>query len=112
MGSIMASFQPKIYKNRARNGQVMANLPMGGYVTQASIMQNVRDPFGLYLNQKYLKSGQKWLSYGQFTNGRLCDSSECHAGCMGSIGASFEPKSYEIGPEMAKLWPSYQWEVV
>ena len=85
---------------------------MGDCVTQASIMRNVRDPLGLHLNQKYLKSGQKRLSYGQFTNGRLPDSSEDHAGCMGYIGASFAPKISKIGPEMAKLWPIYQWEVV
>ena len=61
-------------------------------MTQASIMRNVRDPLGLHLNQKYLKSGKKRLSYGQFTNGRLRDSSEYHAGCMGFIRASFEQK--------------------
>ena len=47
----------------------------------------------------------------KLSKNRLCDSSEFHAGCMGSIGASFEPKISIIGPEMAKLWPSYQWEV-
>ena len=72
-------------------------------MTQASNMWNVRDPLGLHLNQKYLKSGKKRLSYGQFNNGRLRDSSEYHAGCMGSIRASFEPKISKIGPEMAKL---------
>ena len=60
----------------------MANLPMGGCVTQVSIMPEVRDVLGLYLYQKDLKSGKKWLSYGQFTNGRLRDSSEYHVGCM------------------------------
>ena len=90
----------------------MANIPMGGCVTQASIMQDVRDPLGFHLNQKYLKLGQKWPSYGQFTNGRLRDSSEYHAECKGSISASFELKISKIGPEMAKLWPIYQWEVV
>ena len=53
----------------------MANIPKGGCVTQANIMQDLRDPLGLHLNQKYLKSGQKLLSYGQFTKGRLRDSS-------------------------------------
>ena len=80
-------------------------------MTQVSIIQEVWDPLGLHLNQKDLKSGKKQLSYGQFTKGRLRDSSEYHMGCMRSIGASFEPKSYEIGPEMAELWPIYQWEV-
>ena len=81
-------------------------------MTQASIMQDVRDPLGFHLNQKYLKLGQKWPSYDQFTNGRLRDSSEYHAGCMGSIRASFEPKISKIGQETAELWPIYQWEVV
>ena len=46
----------------------MANLPKGGCMTQASIMRDVWDPLGLHLNQKDLKSGKKWLSYGQITN--------------------------------------------
>ena len=58
-------------------------------MTQVSIMRDVRDPLGLHLNQKDLKSGKKRLSYGQFTSGRLHDSSEYHAGCMGSIKALF-----------------------
>ena len=80
-------------------------------MTQAHIMRNERDPLGLHLNQKYLKSGKKWLSYGQFTKGRLRDSSEYHARCKRSIRASFEPKRSKIGQEMAQLWPIYQWEV-
>ena len=44
------------------------------------------------MSQKDLKWGKIWLSFGQFTIGRLRDSSENHAGCMGSIRASFEPK--------------------
>ena len=80
-------------------------------MTPVSIMQDIWDPLGLHLNQKDLKSGKKWLSYGQFTNGRLRDSSEYHAGCMGSIRASFEPKISQIGQEMAELWPIYQREV-
>ena len=74
-------------------------------------MQNVRDPLELHLNQKYLKSGKKWLSYGKIANKRLRDSTEYHAECKGSIGASFEPKISEIGPEMAKLRPIFLWEV-
>ena len=69
----------------------MANLPIVGCVTPVSIMWDVWDPLGLYLNQKVLKSGKKRLSYGQFTNERLRDSSENNAGYMGSIRA-FEPK--------------------
>ena len=80
-------------------------------MTPVSIMQNVRDPSGHHLTQKYLKSGQKWPGYGQFTNGRLRDSSEYQAECKGSIRASFEPKISKIGPETAELWPIYQWEV-
>ena len=78
----------------------MADLPMVGCMTQVSITWDVSDPLGLHLNQKAMKLGQKWPSYGQFTKERLRDSSEYHMGCMGSIGASFKPKSYEIGPEM------------
>ena len=78
-------------------------------MTPVSIMRDVWDPLELHLNQKDLKSGKKWLSYGQFTNGRLRDSSEFHEGCMGSIRASFEPKISKIGQEMAELWPIYQW---
>ena len=80
-------------------------------MTQVSIMQDVRDPLGLHLNQKDPKSDKKWLSYGQFTKGRVRDSREDHAGCMRSIRASFEPKRSKIGPEMAELWPIYQREV-
>ena len=57
----------------------MANLLKGGCVTQVSRMQNLRDPLGLHLNQKDLKSGKKRLSYCHFTNGRLRDSSEYRA---------------------------------
>ena len=89
-------------------------------MTQMSIMWDVLDPIwlhvilksikssqilhplGLQLSHKDINSGQKWPSYGQFTNGRLRDSSEYHMGCMRSTGASLEPKSYEIGPEMAE----------
>ena len=89
----------------------MANLPIVGCMTPLSIMQDVWNPLGLYLNQKVVKSDKKRLSYGQFTNGRLRDSSEYHAGCMGFIRASFEPKSSKIGQETAELWPIYQQEV-
>ena len=85
----------------------MANSPMGVCATPVSIMWDVLDPLGLHLIQKDLKSGKKWLSYGQFTSGRLRDSSEYHAGCMGSIRALFEPKISKIGQEMAELWPIY-----
>ena len=47
----------------------------------------------------------------KISENQLCDSSENYAGYMGSIGASFEPKISKIGPEMAELWPIYQWEV-
>ena len=80
-------------------------------MTQVSIMGDGMDTLGLHLNQKYLKSGKKRLNYGQFTSGRLRDSSEYQAGCMGSFRASCEPKISKIGQEMAELWPIYQWEV-
>ena len=89
----------------------MANLPKGGCVTQVSIIWDVWDPLGLHLNQKDLKTGKKRLSNGQFTKGRLRDSSEYHTGSMGSIRASFEPKRSKIGQETAELWPIYQREV-
>ena len=80
-------------------------------MTPVSIMRDVLDPLGLYLNQKDLKSGKKRLSYAQFTSGRLRDSSEYQVGCMGSPRASCEPKRSKIGQEMAELWPIYQWKV-
>ena len=80
-------------------------------MTQVIIMREVENLLGLYLNQKVVKSDKKRLSYGQFTNCRLHDSTEYHAGCMGSISASFEPKISKIGQETAELWPIYQWEV-
>ena len=80
-------------------------------MTQVSIIRDVWDPGGLHLNPKYLKSVKKWLSNGQFTKGRLRDSSECHMGCMGSMRASFEPKISKIRQETAELWPIYQREV-
>ena len=49
--------------------------------------------------------GKKWLFYSQFTNRRLRDSSEYHAGHMGFIRASFELKKSKIGQETAELWP-------
>ena len=53
----------------------MANLPNGCSVNPVSIMDDVEDPFGHHLNQRYLKSGEKWQSYLKYTNGRLGDSS-------------------------------------
>ena len=89
----------------------MANLPKGGCVPQVSIIWEARDPLSFHLNQKDLKSGKKRLSYGQFTKGRLRDSSEYHMGCMGSMRASFEPKISKIRQETAELWPIYHREV-
>ena len=89
----------------------MVNLPMGGCVTPVSMMRDVLDPLGLHLKQKNQKSGKKQLSYGQFTNGRLRDLSEYHAGCMRFFRTSLEPKSSKIGQVTAELWPIYQWEV-
>ena len=97
-------------QNVVRNGRVRANLPKGVCVTQVSMIWDVWDPLGLHLNQKDLKTGKKRLSYGQFTKGRLRDSSEYHMGCMGSIRASFEPK-IKIEQETAEFWPIYDREV-
>ena len=80
-------------------------------MTLVSVTQDVRDPLGLHVNQKYLKSGKKRLSFGQFTKGRLRDSSEHQTRPMGSFRASFEPKISKIGQETAELWPIYQREV-
>ena len=80
-------------------------------MTPVSIMQDVWDSLGLHLNQKVIKSDKKRPSCGQFTNGRLRDSSEDHVGCMGFIRASFEPKRSKNGQETAELWPIYQREV-
>ena len=80
-------------------------------MTQVSIIRDAWDPLGLHLNQKDLKSGMKWQSYGRFTSGRLRDFSEYHAGCMGSIRASFEPNLSKIEQETAEFWPIYDWEV-
>ena len=102
-----ASFEPK----RSKIGPEMAELQLGGCVTQMSIKWDEGDPLGLHLNQKDPKSGQKWPSYSQFTHGRLRDSSEYYVGCRRSIRATFEPKRSKIGPEMAELQPFYTWEV-
>ena len=80
-------------------------------MTPVSITQDVWDPLGRHVNQKVLKTGKKRLSNGQFTKGRLRDSSEYHMGSMGSIKFSFEPKRSKIGQETAELWPIYQREV-
>ena len=73
-------------------------------MTPVSIRWDVWDPLGLHVNQKDLKSDKKRLSFGQFTSGRLRDSSEYHKGCLGSIRASFEPKRSKIGLEMAEYY--------
>ena len=76
---------------------------MGSCMTPVSIMQDVLDPLGLHLKQKDLKSGKKRLSYWQFTNGRLRDLSEYHAGCMGFIRTHWNQKYQKSG----KKWLSY-----
>ena len=80
-------------------------------MTPVCIMRDVWDPLGLDLSQKDLKLDKKRLIYGHFTNGRLRDSWEYHAGCTGSNNASFEPKLSKIGQKTAELWPIYQEEV-
>ena len=88
----------------------MANLPIVGCMTPLSIMQDVWDSLGLYLNQKVLKSEKKLPSCGQFITGGWVIP-VIYAGCMGSIRASFEPKKSKIGQETAELLAIYQWEV-
>ena len=74
-------------------------------MTKVSMIWNIWDPLVLHLNQNDLITGKKRLSYGQYTKGRLHDSSEYHTGPMGSFRASFEPKISNIGQEIAELWP-------
>ena len=70
----------------------MANLPTKGWVTQDSILPDIRNPLGLHLNHNDLKLGKNWLSSAQFTKGRLPDSSEYHESSQKSIRALFERK--------------------
>ena len=79
---------------------------MGGCITSGVIMWYVWDQLGLHLSQKDLKSGKKWLSYGQITNGKCNNVS-----CVGSIRALLDPKRSQIRQEMAELWPNYKWEM-
>ena len=86
----------------------MANLPKGGCMTltQVSIMQNVRDPLRLHLNQKRSTISKVMAELYPNTNGLSRDCSEYHAGCMGFIRDSFEPKRSKIEQEMEELWPT------
>ena len=99
-----ASFQP----NRSKIGPAMTKLQP---IYQWEVACDSSDyhverkrSLGLRLSQKYLKWGQKRLSYGQFTEGRFGDLREYHARCKGSIRASFEPKRSKIGLEMAEYY--------
>ena len=49
-------------------------------MTQVSIMQDVRDPLGLHLNQKDLKLGRKWP---------IIKANLHMGGCVSNIGSSF-----------------------
>ena len=53
---IRASFESKRSEIGPETAE-LANLPMGGCMTPVSIMQEVWDPLGLYLNQKISKIG-------------------------------------------------------
>ena len=75
----------------------MANLPLGGCVTEVSIMRDVWDPLGLHVNQKDLKSGKKWLSYGQFTSGRLRDSVSIIRDVWDPLGLHLNQKDLKSG---------------
>ena len=66
-------------------------------MTSVSIMRDVWDPLGLYLNQKDLKSGKKQLSLGQFPIGRLRDLNEYHTGCIGSLGLHLNQRHLKSG---------------
>ena len=66
-------------------------------MTQVSIIQDVWDSLGLHLNQKDLKSGKKWLSFGQFPIGRLRDLNEYHTGCIGSLGLHLNQRHLKSG---------------
>ena len=55
--------------------------------------------------------GQDMAEFWPIYHWELRDSSENHAGCMGSIRALFDPKISKIGPEMTKLRPIYQRKV-
>ena len=66
-------------------------------MTPVSIMWDVWDPLGLHLNQKDLKSGKKWLSFGQFPIGRLRDLNEYHTGCIGSLGLHLNQRHLKSG---------------
>ena len=80
-------------------------------MTELSIMKNVEDPLRLHLSQKYVKCGKKWQSYGQFTKGRLHDSTKYHVECRSFVRASFEPKICQMWQEMAELWPIFLMEI-
>ena len=73
---------------------------------QVSIMQNVRDPLRLHLNQKRSTISKEMAELYPTTNGRSRDCSEYHAGCMGFIRDSFEPKRSKIEQETEELWPT------
>ena len=75
----------------------MAKLPMGGCVTPVTITRDVWDPLGLYLNQKDLKSGMKWLRYGQFTSGRLRDSVSIIRDVWDPLGLHLNQKDLKSG---------------
>ena len=75
----------------------MANLPTKGWMTQDSILPDVRNPLGLHLNHNDLKLGKNWLSSAQFTKGRLRDSSEYHERSQKFVRDLFEQKYLKSG---------------
>ena len=66
-------------------------------MTQVSIIRGVWDPLGLHLNQKDLKSGKKWLNYGQFTSGRLRDSVSIIRDVWDPLGLHLNQKDLKSG---------------
>ena len=81
----------------------MANLLKGGCVTQVSIMQNVRDPLRLHLNQENVKSAKKWLSYGSLPMGGCVTQVSIMPDEWDLLGLHLNQKHLKSG----KKWLSY-----
>ena len=95
----------------SQNGWVMAIFPLGGCVISLRTIWDQRGSLGAHLFKKDPKSIKKWLWYGYFPTGRLCDFIENHMGPQGILGCSIVPKRFKIGQEMAELWLFFHWEV-
>ena len=89
----------------------MANLPIVGCMTPLSIMQDVWDSLGLYLNPKVLKSEKKRPSCGQFITGGWVIPVSIMQDVWDPLGLHLNRKKSKIGQETAGLRSIYQWEV-